>query len=792
MRRALLAYAGLGLLLAPAPLLNVLQAESAAVVALVSFFVASLSAVGAFDRRSVSLWHVLVRQEAALLVPLGVLTVAQLWAPNCTFGQGLLFYALFPGITVVFAVSLAYATVGLGLTRPRLLLGGLGILIILAGPLYDLGLHPQFYTYNHVFGGVLGPIYDEQLAVRPGLFVFRGLTLLWAAAAVLIGRWARGRGSGWPLLVCVLGIGGIYAFSSPLGINTSAELLRGQLGGHTRTAHFDLYYDPEEVDEATAADLAATHEARYAWVRERLGQESGGAGPRIQSYIYPNADVKGRLTGARTTSVTPVWLSTPQMHLLRDRVSQSLGHELAHVVSRPYGLPGLRASWAPGLVEGWAVALEPPSPEPSPDDLVRTAARSDTTTTLSDEAQAVVRRLSPWGFWTGRGAVSYATMGSFVGHLLDRYGPAKLKQVYAWGNFEAVYGRSVQSLAQEWAGHLRSDPVVARDAHDVVARRFTRPSLFETECPHYVPPARRHLQEARRAARRQDSTRMVAHLTRALAIEPRSAAAHEALAQVRLARGQAEAVRRQLDTLAATTRTVGLRVALADAKTLGGEAEAARALYAEAHSQMAQYAHDIRARLMLRDAVAARQRVIRVLVSGDSAAVQARRLKEMEDTGPAVHAWRAVRWMEARRYGAALSGWRQEETPVRPERPRAWHRAWTLQRRAWAARAALRAGSTATARRWTRRAAQQARTMGDRARAELFEWWEARATPRNQETALRRPLDRTSPPVVQPQSSAPMTLNHTPGLLVGGHGQIGDCEGRVPSPLLASHKLRVP
>ena len=198
MRRALLAYAGLGLLLAPAPLLNVLQAESAAVVALVSFFVASLSAVGAFGRRSVSLWHVLVRQEAALLVPLGVLTVAQLWAPNCTFGQGLLFYALFPGITVVFAVSLAYATVGLGLTRPRLLLGGLGILIILAGPLYDLGLHPQFYTYNHVFGGVLGPIYDEQLAVRPGLFVFRGLTLLWAAAAVLIGRWARGHGSGWP------------------------------------------------------------------------------------------------------------------------------------------------------------------------------------------------------------------------------------------------------------------------------------------------------------------------------------------------------------------------------------------------------------------------------------------------------------------------------------------------------------------------------------------------------------------------------------------------------------------
>jgi hypothetical protein len=792
MRRDLLAYVGLGLGLAPVPLLNVLQVESAAVVALVAFFVSGYSAIGAFGAEGASLGRVLGRQEVAVLVPLGILMLAQFWAPNCTVGQGLLFYALFPGITVVFAVSIAYALQGLDLSRPALVLTGIGILIAVGGPVYDLGWHPQFYTYNHVFGGILGPIYDEQLAVRSGLFVFRGLTLLWATAAILFGRWLRRKGTLWSVGVCAVAIALVYAFAAPLGLNTPAGYLQEQLGGHARTSHFDLYYDPARLDSTAVADLAAAHEARYDWVRRRLDLGPDGEGPRIQSYIYPNPDVKGRLTGARTTSVTPVWLSTPQMHLLYDRVSGSLGHELAHVVSRPYGLPGLNASWAPGLIEGWAVALEPPSPAPAPDDLVRTAATTDTTATLTATARAVAGRLSPWGFWTGRGAVSYATMGSFVKFLLDRYGPEKLKRVYAWGHFEAVYGRPLRSLAAEWAAHLRRAPVVARDAHGVVARQFTKPSLFETECPHYVPPARQHLQDARRAARRRDSTQMVAHLRRALTIQPQFAAAHEALAQVRLAQGQSGAVRRQLDTLAAATRTVGLRVALADARALDGKVQAARALYAKAHAKTPSYAHGLRARLMLRDAVAARPSVLRVLVSGDSASIQARRLGAIGDGEPAVRAWRAVRWMDAKRYGSALSGWRRAERAVRPQRPRGWRRAWALQRIAWGARAALRAGSTDVARRWAERAARQARLLGDQARMNIFKWWATRARSGREASPLRRSLGAWGPAASgrQPRQEPPIGPNQASRLLVGKVGRIRDCKMRYSTPALPSQKLR--
>jgi len=754
MPRDLVAYLGLGLLLTPVPLLNVLQAEASAVVAFGAFFISGTAAVHAFNSGSTSFGRVLGRQESALLLPLGILSVAQLWAPNCTFGQGLLFYALFPGVTVVFAVSVAYAVQELNVSRPMLLVAGIGLLFAVGGPLYDLGLYPQFYTYNHVFGGVLGPIYDEQLAVRPGLFVFRALTLLWSLLAVLVGQRLRGRGAKWPVPLCALAIGGVYLFAVPLGVNTSEEALQQRLGGHTQTENFDLYYDAEQVDSAAAAELARAHEAEYEWVRRRLGGTEVKP-DRIQSYLYPNPDLKGRLTGARTTSITPVWLSTPQMHLLRGQVSQSLGHELAHVVSRAYGVPGLRASWAPGLVEGWAVALEPPSLSPPPDDLVRTAARADTTTTLRAEARAVASRLSPWGFWTGRGAVSYATMGSFVQYLLDQYGPEKLKRVYAWGQFKKVYGRSLQSLAQGWSEHLDQAASVRRDAHDVIARQFTRPSLFETECPHYVPPARRAFQEAQRAGRRRDTAQAVAHLEEALMLEPRYAAAHEARARVRLARGRAHQVRRQVDTLTSDVMTVGLHAALGDAQALLGKTEEARRHYATAHDLTPFANPTLRARLMLRDATTDRPSVIRTLVNGDAAAEQAQHLKNGASDAVA-QAWRALRWMDARRYGTAVREWREASVQMRPDRPRAWHRAWALQRTAWRAEAALRAGAADPAHRWATEAAQMARGLGDGQRAALYEWWDTQA----------EMLD-------VPSSDLP-SANHAGGFLVGEHSAPND------------------
>jgi len=727
MVRVCLAYGLLGVALWPIPLLNVLQVESAAVVALVAFFVAGWAATHRFRSGEASILSVLAWQEAALLIPLGLLLFAQLWAPNCTIGQGLLFYALFPGITVVFAVALAYFVTGTGTSQPFLALAVGGVLVGLAGPLYDLGFHPQFYTYNHVFGGVLGPIYDEQLAIRWGLFSFRGLTLLWAGAALAAGRLLRGR-TGWRgLLICGLGIAGTYVFAAQLGLNTTDAHLRRALGGHVRTPHFDLYYDPAHTDRGAVEALADDHEAYYHRLEQRLDLREGEGPERIQSYLYPHPDAKAWLTGARYTSVSPVWLGTPQMHLLVDRAEASLAHELAHVFSRRYGLPILNASWAPGLVEGWAVALEPPTPGPSPHDLVQTAAASDSTGALSLKAEALAERLTPWGFWTSRGAVSYAAMGSFVRFLLTEYGADRLKQVYARGNFAAVYDRSLPALAREWVAFLDRRPTVHRSTHGVVTRQFTQPSLFETDCPHYVPPHRRHLQDARHARRQGDTTEVGRHLRGAVRAAPQSTAAHTALARHRLANGRAPAVARQLDTLATRRWTPAVWQVRGDARALRGDSAAARSAYRRALDAVPLSLPSARSRLMVRQAVADRPEVVRVLASGDSAATQARRLGDM-DRGPQdpVRVWRALRLQETHRYDDAAQVWRATQYRPPPHWPRAWRTTYDIQSDTWRGEAGVRADRRSAAS-VLRAAAQRALAHGATGWAQSLHFWAVRA-----------------------------------------------------------------
>ncbi|HYE58127.1 MAG TPA: hypothetical protein VD948_06460, partial [Rhodothermales bacterium] len=320
------AYGALCLGLWPLPVLQVLHVESAALVAAMGFFGAGQAAIGAL-RRGEAGRRILQRELGLLLVPWGLLTASLLWAPNRDYARGLALFATFTGPSVALGVTLAYALARRGVQRVRTWHVGLGLTVALGSALFDLGLHPQFYHYSHVWGGMLGPIYDEDLAVRPGLFAFRGVTLLWAALCVAVGR-RHLRATG----LVLLALGGAYAFRGSLGFNTLPATLHRALGPPLRTPHFDLYGEGLTPQET---------EYRYAWLAARL---STWPRQRVEVFIYPDVATKRRLTGAGHTSVAPVWLATPQVHLVREAVEAHFGHELVHAFSREFGLPILKAS----------------------------------------------------------------------------------------------------------------------------------------------------------------------------------------------------------------------------------------------------------------------------------------------------------------------------------------------------------------------------------------------------------------------------------------------------------------
>ncbi|MEQ9103951.1 MAG: hypothetical protein RIE53_04575 [Rhodothermales bacterium] len=476
-RTELWVYVILGLVLWQIPVFDRLHVESGAVGATVAFFLSGWA--GARGGRLVPrmLWP---------LVLVGMLLVSLLWAPNCDIlrGSGLFFVLVWPSVILGWAVG-HWARSRSG--RPVFWMFMVGGVVLVAGPLYDVGLHPQFYSYNHVFGAVLGPIYDEDLVVRAGLFVFRGMSLLWAAVFV---AWARGRFG--LMLIPGLLLGLLYAQPGRVGINTPEAWLQSRFTGHAQTAHFDVFYDTTAVPHAALGRILDDHEWHFDRLHRMTGVRPAG---RVASYVYPDNATRAGLTGARTTSVAPVWLRTPQVHVSMASLASVFPHELAHVFSREFGTPVLRASPLVGLVEGFAVAVEPPGGGPSPEAMVL-AAHPDASRRAA-VAQEVARSLTPLGFWSGRAGVSYTWTGAFVHHLVETRGMDAFRRVYRSGDFMAVYGQSAEHLMASWVrdmpGFLASLPA---DARDTGQRRFGVLSLFEQSCPHWVPRPVRAYREA--------------------------------------------------------------------------------------------------------------------------------------------------------------------------------------------------------------------------------------------------------------------------------------------------------
>lgn len=597
-------YAAVTLVMLGVPLVNVLHAESCAILAAVAFFVGGWDAVRRF-RDGSSLKTVAETEVLLLLVPLLLYQLARLIGPGCDLWAGLTYYALFPLVSLVLAVSVAYALTGISPSKALARFFLLGVVVLVVTPIWDIGFHPQFYVYNHIFGGILGPLYDLNLAARPGLYVFRAMTLVWSGVFVLIGWWRRHPEQRQAAVLGLSALGVVlaaaYAFGPGLGINTTYGTIADGLGGSVRTAHFVIHYDPRVLPETEVARIAKDHEFRYAQMARELGFEVEGP---ILSYVYPTARIRARLTGAGYTDIAPVWLGRPQVHVLYESYDRTFAHELAHVFSRDMGIPVLHASLRVGLVEGFAVAMEPPIGLPDATDQVaaiRNAPDFDSLYGGQSLADGVVKSLSAFGFWTGRGAVSYTTMGSFVRFLLDRYGPDPFRRVYGMASFESAYGVHLRDLAEAWEASLLGrelPPAVAQ----LAVSRFSILSIFERRCPHDTPMAVLRYWDALDAMQFRDTTAARKALDDVLRRYPDFAPALSIWAQLELGGGKAEAVAYRLHPVLSTDSAAAayLGLPMGDARAMAGHADRATFWYDQASRWQSPYSRTTLAILRLR------------------------------------------------------------------------------------------------------------------------------------------------------------------------------------------------
>lgn len=430
-----------------------------------------------------------------LLPPAAVMVFNALFVRNCAPFEGMLLYLLIPGMTVLFSTSLAILLRALFSRRAWLALL-IVLLVLLVQPLLEILTRPQLYSYNHVFGMFIGLSWDQHAPPLATLAVYRILTVAFAlmmlsAAAALRAIRREGRlTAGQRMAIAAIFLPSMAAAvfltarSDAFGYSNSFANIRQHLHGEYHSAHFTLLYDTAAVDEEDVEFIGEEHEFRLHQVCTELGVEV----PRgLISVLYPDRQTRGCLLGTFSSEVARPWKN--EIHLSMEGWSQSLKHELVHVLGREFGpnfigVPFIRVL---GLTEGLAMAIEWDFGNRSLHDYAAGMLRYGI-------LPPVRRVMSTSGFMSGSSSVGYVAGGSFTRWLIDTYGLDRMKQAYAADDIEGVYVRSYDDLERAWHRFLRSTPGSSVDSL-AIAYLFRRPSLFTAMCPRTVGDRSRRASE---------------------------------------------------------------------------------------------------------------------------------------------------------------------------------------------------------------------------------------------------------------------------------------------------------
>jgi tetratricopeptide (TPR) repeat protein len=361
------------------------------------------------------------------------------------------------------------------------LLGSLGL------TLWPVVMGPQAFVYNHFLGYLPGPLYDEALSTGWPLVWFRLQTLLisallWVFTATMLdmreGRLTRPHLRPAALgLVLVLGAAIVHLErrAPELGFRMTYARLEERLGGLRESEHFRLVY-PRGMERLQVDRLIRELEFRHAQLSAFLG---GAPRERIRVFLYRSAEEKAALVGAAQTQFAKPWLLETHVDRIR-----SLKHELAHVMASPYGTGPFKVTtrygvWpSMGVVEGLAVAADNPADELTLHQWAAGMRRQS----LAPDVRQIIR---PQGFFQNAPARAYTLVGSFLRYLAETYGAEKLRALYARGDFESSYGRSLEALATEWEKFLDGLPLDEAQVAQAFAR-FRQGSLFARPCAREV------------------------------------------------------------------------------------------------------------------------------------------------------------------------------------------------------------------------------------------------------------------------------------------------------------------
>jgi tetratricopeptide (TPR) repeat protein len=418
-------------------------------------------------------------------------------------------FALGPGVGALVggAWGALAGEIARGRRRPRLS----ATLLAIAGPLGSISFSvgrfytsPMIFAYDPFVGFFSGTVYDTVID-HSGLLSYRAGSAATLIAAIVVALHLERRPGGalrptWIQrpAIAVLGIVAASAsvlanaFGSHLGHWQTSATIAAALGGRIEGARCSVVY-PRTLRQEDVERLAKDCDAHVA-VLERW---FGAPGPaRITVFLFESSAQKGALMGAADTYIAKPWRreiyiqAAPYPHPV-------IGHELAHVLAGAFGrgpfrIAGSAGGWLPdpGLIEGVAVAAEPPEGDLLPREWALAMRDLGLLPPLD--------HLFALGFLGENASVAYTASGAFVGWVHDRFGADVVRAWYGGRALSELTGASWPDLEKRWRDDLGAVALPSA-ARGVAKARFDRPGVFGRRCPHVVDACRARADQLRAA-----------------------------------------------------------------------------------------------------------------------------------------------------------------------------------------------------------------------------------------------------------------------------------------------------
>lgn len=433
-----------------------------------------------------------------LVAPLVIICLNALRVRNCDFQVGLIFFLILP--VAAATLNALLGVLAQTLFKPRSWLARLGAYFIFLGlPLISIGWdfysQPPISVFSHVWGYNPGTLYDEAIAPDQRLLAWRiftaGIVLCLAALLSLFDKLTVGPGP--KVLATLLLALGLYSADQLVGAEylyrVDREVLDQKLPVIRSVPGLTIHM-PSNVGSQRADQILADHKFQLDQLRQKLDMKEF---PPIHSYVYSNAAMKGSLLGGHNTMFAKPWLGEIHIHGLQVP-HDVVAHELVHAVAAPLGTSLLQITTRNlivpnmGLIEGFAEAFTTARGKLG----LHEFARSMRDLKLVPQMQNL---LSAEDFWRQSPARAYTVVGSFVRFLLEQYGAAPVKKLYAHADFSEVYGKDLTTLVKEWNAFL--DTINVPESGRRTARAaFHRPAIFKRPCAHVVADLRKKLRRA--------------------------------------------------------------------------------------------------------------------------------------------------------------------------------------------------------------------------------------------------------------------------------------------------------